>query len=142
MTTSARGTRRFIACLGFIETPTNEAYPRILHRPQTGCAIRPDGLMPVRHHIDGRAQNVGTIYDVVILGSQLIGLGYLKDESLEDRHRIADLRDAQLWMELDVDCARMQEEQFGLEMYGWRVRAVTLGTAPTWILPPVHIWEG
>lgn len=141
MTTTARGTRRFIAVIGFVETPTNEVYPRILHRPQPGREIRPDGLMPVLDVVGGRRQSVGTMYDVVVLGNQLIALGYLKVETPEDEIRVDALRDAQLWMELDIDNARTQEEQFGLEMYGWRVRAVTLGTAPTWILPPVHIWE-
>lgn len=141
MTMAPRGTRRFIACVGFIETPTNEAYPRILRQPQPDYTIRPLELMPVLQVTGNRTQSVGTIYDVVILGLQLVALGYLKAESAEDEIRIKALKDGQLWMELDTDRARLQEEQFGLEMYGWRVRAVHLGTSPAWILPPVHVWE-
>jgi hypothetical protein len=139
--TSTRTTRRFIAVIGFVDTPTNEPYPRILMRPQAGHAIRPDSLLPVREITGNTAKNVGTIYDVVILGNQLIALGYLGMESAGDEVRINDLKDGQIHMELDVDSGRVREEQFGVEFYGWCVRAVTLGTAPTWILPPVHVWE-
>lgn len=139
--TSQRTTRRFIAVIGFVETPTNEPYPRILCQPQPGHVIRPDWLMPVSHIVGGKRKHVGTIYDVVILGTQLIGLGYLGVESSEDEIRIDALRAGQLWMELDVDRVDLREEESGLEMRGWRVRGVHLGTAPTWDLPPVHVWE-
>jgi hypothetical protein len=139
--TSQRTTRRFIAVIGFVETLTNETYPRILRQPQPGAVIRPDRLMPVSHIVGDRRKHVGTIYDVVILGTQLIALGYLGAESSEDEVRIEALCSGQLSMELDIDCIRTHEEQFGLELYGWRVSGVHLGTAPTWVLPPVHVWE-
>lgn len=139
--TSQRTTRRFIAVIGFVETLTNEPYPRILRQPRPGRAIRPEGLMPVSHIVGDKRKHVGTIYDVVVLGTQLIALGYLGAESSEDEIRIDALRAGQLWMELDVDGGSLLEEEFGLEMYGWRVRGVHLGTAPAWTLPPVHVWE-
>lgn len=138
---STRIARRFIAVIGFVNTPTNEFYPRTLCTPQSGHAIRPDSLMPVLERSGDHTKSVGTIYDVVVLGNQLIALGYLKVESAADEIRLEALQSGTLAMELDVDASNTREEQFGLEMYGWRVRAVTLGTAPTWILPPVHVWE-
>lgn len=139
--TSQRTTRRFIAVIGFVETLTNEAYPRILRQPQPGHAIRPDGLMPILHIVGERRKHVGTMYDVVILGTQLIALGYLGVESAEDEIRVEALERGQLFMELDIDSEDIREEQYGLVMHGWRVRAVHLGTAPTWTLPSVHVWE-
>lgn len=141
MTMAARSTRRFIACLGFIETPTNEPYPRTLKQQKIMHRMMPAELVPVLERHGGRVRSVGTIYDVLAMGSMILGLGYLTADTQEDRIRITSLSQGAVFMELDID-GRAREEQWGMEFYGWRVRAVTLGTSPCWILPPVHIWEG
>lgn len=139
--TKQRTARRFIAVIGFVETPTNDRYPRLLRKPQPGASIRPDTLIPVLQVVEGRRMNVGTIYDVVILGNQLIALGYLGVETAGDEVRVESIRSGELFMELDVTSARIEEGTFGAELYGWRVQAVHLGTSPAWVLPSVHIWE-
>lgn len=135
-----RATRRFIACLGFVNTPTNEAYPRTLVYPSSGAeTIRPYGLIPVLD-LNLPGQNVGTIFDAFVMGNMILGVGYLAADSPLDQARIAAVRRGELVPELDVS-GRMSENEFGMEFYGWRVRAVTLGSNPTWIIPPVHFPE-
>jgi hypothetical protein len=140
--TTLRGTRRFMAVIGLVGTPTNEHFPRILTAPEPGVRIRPEWLLPVRGDDGGRMVPVGTIYDVVVLGRELIALGYLKDETETDRVRIKALADGELFMELDVDRAQWTEDLDYVTFTSWRVSAVTLGTNPTWDLPRVHVWEG
>lgn len=135
-----RATQRFIACLGFVNTPTNEAYPRTLVYPSSGAeTIRPFGLIPVRDLSMSNA-TVGTIYDAFVMGTMILGVGFLAAESAVDTARIAAIRRGDIFPELDVD-GRMREGQFGMEFFGWKVRAVTLGTHPTWIIPTMHFPE-
>ena len=141
MTTTGHGAQRFIACIGFVNTPTNESYPRTLMYPSTDDhPVRPFGLIPVR---DMTAPNgpVGTIYDAFVMGTMILGVGFLAANTSADRARIEAIRRGELFPELDVDRCRINDTQSGLEFFDWRIRAVTLGSAPTWTLPIMHLPE-
>ena len=145
MTMTARTTRRFVACLGFTNTPTNERFPRTrMHANSTNDSVRPTELIPVLERSQGGlgpVRSVGTIYDAFVMGTMILGIGYLVADTHEDAIRIEALTDGSLALELDID-GRMREHHYGVEYYGWKVRAVTIGTNPCWILPPVHVWKG
>lgn len=134
-------TRRFMGVIGYTDTPTNEAFPRILCAPGPHRRILPDHLVPVLERTGEKTTSVGTIYDVVVLGKELVALGYLTANTSADDIRIEALHRGELFMELDIDQAHFQEDTDGLRFHGWRVRAVTLGTSPCWTLPALHIWE-
>lgn len=142
-TAGPRATKRFIICLGFANTPTNEAYPRTLYTPNGPHSLMPRELIPVREHLDsGGFEIVGTIYDVWIMGNMIQGIGYLRADTAADHVRIEALRKGEILAEVDVSGGRMIENEFGAEFYGWHVDSVVLGTNPCWILPPAHVWEG
>lgn len=133
--------RRFVACLGYVDRPTNEDFPRRLARPGTGATINPVELLPVRQIINGGVKFVGTIYDVFLMGDMIQGIGFLAYETEADRVRVRAIADGDLFLELDVKGIVTTEPTENV-WSPWRVVSVTLGMSPVWDSLPVHVWEG